>query len=248
MLITLSCKKVIHYTVEGSSSQIVIEGNINDVDSIASVHLSYSNNIDADSFYIPISNAAIKLEDITINKAVTLSETVNGMYQAGQIHGVAGHTYELTVTIGDTTLHGKSNLPSKVPLDSVSVLLGKGYDHANNIALHFQDPPGLKNYYLCLLYVNGEKPKQLFAFNDRLIDGKYQHMQLYNANLNMSDTVKVIFENIDQAVYEYFKEISGLDPINLQPVTPVNPVSNLFGGALGYFSAYTYQSAIVVIK
>jgi hypothetical protein len=53
---------------------------------------------------------------------------------------------------------------------------------------------------------------------------------------------------IDKNVFEYFKQLSGLDPTNGQPTAPTNPVSNISGGALGYFSAHTTQKKKAIVQ
>jgi hypothetical protein len=53
---------------------------------------------------------------------------------------------------------------------------------------------------------------------------------------------------IDNNVFEYFKQLSGLDPTNGQPTAPTNPISNISGGALGYFSAHTTQKKKAIVQ
>jgi hypothetical protein len=54
---------------------------------------------------------------------------------------------------------------------------------------------------------------------------------------------------IDGPVYDYFfslNSIQGNGPGG--GTTPTNPVSNISGGALGYFSAFTVQKVSAVVK
>jgi hypothetical protein len=53
---------------------------------------------------------------------------------------------------------------------------------------------------------------------------------------------------IDKKVFDYLKQLSGLDPTNGQPTTPANPTSNISGGSLGYFSAHTVQRKKTIVK
>jgi len=48
--------------------------------------------------------------------------------------------------------------------------------------------------------------------------------------------------NIDYPVYKYFFSLENSATGENQSATPANPVSNIKGGALGYFSVQTIQS------
>jgi glutaminase len=50
---------------------------------------------------------------------------------------------------------------------------------------------------------------------------------------------------IDRDVHTYFNSLNQLQ--NNQAGTPTNPISNIKGGALGYFSAHSLRSRKVVI-
>jgi len=51
---------------------------------------------------------------------------------------------------------------------------------------------------------------------------------------------------IDKNVYEYWYSLDQSSTGSSQSAAPGNPVSNMQGGALGYFSANTLQSRSVV--
>ena len=69
------------------------------------------------------------------------------------------------------------------------------------------------------------------------------------ANPTTSDIVKVNLMCIDPNIYNYFsvvKSITGKsNPVST--ATPQNPPTNILGGALGYFSAYTLRSQTLII-
>jgi hypothetical protein len=52
---------------------------------------------------------------------------------------------------------------------------------------------------------------------------------------------------IDKGAYDYFYSLDQITSTNGNSATPANPVSNISGGALGYFSAHTVRKATAVI-
>jgi hypothetical protein len=57
--------------------------------------------------------------------------------------------------------------------------------------------------------------------------------------------VNIEMQCIDKNVYDYFFAIASV--IQGQSATPANPVNNISGGALGYFSACTVGRTSVII-
>jgi len=63
-----------------------------------------------------------------------------------------------------------------------------------------------------------------------------------NKKINTGDVVKVDMECVDKNVYEYWYSLDQGSTGSSQSAAPGNPVSNMQGGALGYFSANTLQT------
>jgi hypothetical protein len=88
--------------------------------------------------------------------------------------------------------------------------------------------------------VNGRQVDRTFSFNDRLSDGKYFRLRLFNdSTINPGDQVRVEMHCVDNAVWQYFNTLGQAKGNNSQSITPANPVSNISNNALGYFSAQT---------
>ena len=66
-------------------------------------------------------------------------------------------------------------------------------------------------------------------------------------NIKSGDTVTIEMLGIDEAVYKYWYSLhfNGGDGGNI--ATPANPVTNVSGGALGYFSAQTVDRKTVIV-
>jgi hypothetical protein len=119
-----------------------------------------------------------------------------------------------------------------------------------NAVANFQDPPGLGNYYRFIEYINGRQIPNIFVFEDRLSDGRYIQEALYNdsAYLQKGDTLQLNMYCIDKSDYEYFFSLAQITGnAGFQSASPANPNTNLTGGALGYFSAHTYNEVRLIV-
>jgi hypothetical protein len=68
-------------------------------------------------------------------------------------------------------------------------------------------------------------------------------------DVKKGDVITVEMQCLDKGSYEYFYSLFSIG--NNGPgggATPTNPVSNISGGALGYFSAFTSQKQTIEIK
>jgi hypothetical protein len=64
-----------------------------------------------------------------------------------------------------------------------------------------------------------------------------------------TDTLIVELQSIDKATYDYFTTLESISGnVMEQTASPANPISNFNNGALGYFSAYSFDRKIVIIK
>ena len=55
-------------------------------------------------------------------------------------------------------------------------------------------------------------------------------------------------QNIDPVVYKYWFSLSQNATGETQSASPANPVSNIKGGALGYFSAHTISTKSIIAQ
>jgi Domain of unknown function (DUF4249) len=246
-----SCKKVIDININDAAPQLVIQGNVTNVAGITTVTISKTINYSQDNFFPTVSGAVVTIKDSTAGITAPLTEIAAGTYQTSILQGIPGHTYLLNVFLNGSAYKASSTMATPVTLDSVTFQINSGFGQTQiNPMPNFQDPAGISNYYQFVQTINNKTVKKTFVFDDRLSDGKYVSRQLFNdsAYIQLKDTVQLEMRCLDKNVYEYFKELSGLDPTNGQPTSPANPTSNISGGALGYFSAHTTQKKKAIVK
>jgi hypothetical protein len=103
-----------------------------------------------------------------------------------------------------------------------------------------------------LLYVNDIRAKSIYINTDERNNGNKAERALPyfeggdENRLKAGDVIRVEMQSIERAVYDYFFSLD--QTIEQDAATPANPVSNIAGGALGYFSAHSMQTATLVVE
>uniref|UniRef100_F4C2I6 DUF4249 domain-containing protein n=3 Tax=Sphingobacteriaceae TaxID=84566 RepID=F4C2I6_SPHS2 len=252
VLLSSSCEKEIDIELKGADQRYVIEGVITDQEGGCKVLISKTKDFNDDNSRVTVTGAQVFISEGA--ETHELQETEVGTYTAPTLRGLEGHTYNLRVQIGTEIFTSSSTMPALVKMDSLYIvddlIFGDNYKLPT---IDFQDPANVVNSYRFLLYVNGVKKKQIFVINDELSNGKANSIRLYadvgedednpeNRRIRSGDLVRVEMLGIDQAVYKYFFSLDNSATGENQSATPSNPVSNIQGNALGYFSAHNIQS------
>ena len=249
----ISCKKIIEVSTQSAPPKIVIEGEINDTNQNQTIFISKTIGYDNLGSYPAISGADVTVYDDKGDTYI-FSETAPGKY-ISKIQGVSGRTYNLNVYFDGQIYKATSTMPRPVPIDSIGVITNNFFNKERiNPIIYFTDPKDETNYYHFNLFINGKISKRTYVQNDRLTNGKVNQLQFFyndddNAQLKSGDKVSVEMECTDKAVYNYWYVLAqqaGNGPNS--GATPANPTSNISNGALGYFSANTYQDVTVTIR
>jgi hypothetical protein len=98
--------------------------------------------------------------------------------------------------------------------------------------------------------INGAPLHKIFVFDDGYSAGKYIRQPLADdsADLQQGDYLSLNMYCVDKNTYNYFRVLAQQQntgkfaAVLFTDVAPANPVTNLSGGALGYFSANTVQT------
>ncbi|MGZ4155783.1 MAG: DUF4249 domain-containing protein [Bacteroidia bacterium] len=250
-----SCQKVIQIDLNSKDPQIVIEAEVTD-DTLTpqTVKITKSVNLSESNTFPTVSGASVSISDDAGN-SVILNETSPGVYQNSTLHGYSGRTYYLTIVAEGKTYTSVCTMPAKVPLDSILVTeegtgrFGPG-GGIKNVTPIFQDPIGRGNYYRFKLLNNDTVSKSLFLFDDEVVDGGINNRSLNSNDIKIrtNDTVKIKMMCITKAVHLYFYSMSQNGSGPAASATPADPVTNIEGATLGYFSAHTVQVKQVIIQ
>lgn len=125
------------------------------------------------------------------------------------------------------------------------------------------DPPGFGNYIRYFTKTNGEDflPGLNSAFDDQIVDGKTYNVQIdrgINRNqaidqetyafFRRGDTATIKQCNIDKATFDFWRTMEySYSSIGNPFSSPTKVLSNIKGGALGYFGGYAAQYRTIII-
>ncbi len=248
----ISCRKVIDLDLGDNEPRYVIEGVITNLPGSGKVLLTRSKNFDGDNQFPGVSGALVVIRDNGI--PYTLTETSPGVYENNLINGTPGHLYELTVNIGSEQFSASSTMPQHVPLDTLLIETGP-FGQFKFPTIAYTDPAGINNGYRFIQYLNGVKDPAIFWNDDEFTDGLQEILQLDSGidreddprNIKSGDEVKIELLSIDDAVLKYWYTLrNGGASGQGNTVAPANPITNISGGALGYFSAHSVSSRTVI--
>ena len=251
LLFFSSCEKVIEVKINEAGKKYVIEGNVFNIPSLPQeVKISQTKKFSDDNSFTGISGALVRIRESN-GQTYHLTETSPGVYRTTAFRGIPGRTYRLSVTIDGNTYTATSTMPKAlVNIDSLSLMeIGFGRKTIKTIVPSYSDPAGPGNSYRIIEYANEVQVKKIFVQNDDLSDGLVISRPLINPNgeFKTGDAVRVDLLCIDPNVYKYFYSLDQAATGDNQSATPTNPVSNISGGVLGYFSAQSISGINIVI-
>ncbi len=231
----------------------MIEGFITDVPGDCKVRITQTIDFSDSNYFPPVKGAIVTLQDNN-NAPVILRQSSSGAYQTSDINGIPGHTYTLLVTIEGKQFSAVSTMPLKVNFDSLYVDDFIGFGTTKKFAdVIFNDPPGKGNAYHFVQHKNSLINNSIFVVNDDFSDGRQNNLLLAyfdsdeENDIKMGDTLSVDMQCIDPAIYKYWFSLQNSSTGNSDNASPANPVTNMKGGALGYFSAHTFQTKQIIV-
>ena len=250
MAMFTSCQKVIDIKLNDTSKKFVIEAIVSDQLDSSKVLLTQTKNFNEDNQFPGINGAVVSVTD-NLGTTTNFIQTTAGVYRpAAGFRGIVGRTYNLSLTVAGTTFTATSTMPVKVNLDSAyttdEFLFG---ENRKLVTVDYKEPLGRGNNYRFVQYNNGVKEPTVFVNNDDYTDGKNVADRLfffadddheYN-KIKTGNLVTIEMLCVDAANYLYWFSLDQSATGNNQSASPANPTTNIKGGALGYFSAQTYQ-------
>ncbi len=245
-----SCEKVIDVKVNDAAKKYVIEAEITDQQGGCQVLISQTKSLSDNNDFAGISGAKVTIAD-DAGVVTNLTENSSGIYKSN-LTGTEGRKYILNININGTLFTATSKMPAVVPLDSVYVTdLSFLREDSKWVNVTYRDPVGLGNSYRFVEYINGVKDKGIYIINDDLSDGRLTTNTLFsraNSEITKGDTINVEMHCIDAPLYKYWFSLSQSATGETETAAPSNPVTNITGDALGYFSAHTVRSKSVIVK
>ena len=240
-----ACKKVIHVNLNSTSPRYVVQGEVTDQPGPYLIMITKSINFDQDNVFPTVSGAIVVITDVTTNTVDTLAETAPGNYTTHVITGTSGHVYSMYVNAANNIFRAISTMPSLVTLDSLYTQPSPFRADRPELVPVYTDPVAMGNYYHFVEIKNDTVANTVIVRNDAFINGTVVKQPVGGDNLNPGDSVSLFLECIDSAMYQYYYSLNQTESQN--SATPANPLSNITGGALGYFSAHTSSMKSIIV-
>lgn len=255
LLITLfiislsSCEKEIDVDLHSVPPQISIEGIVKE-DQLATVRISHTLDFNNNNGYPNLSEAIVTISDNQGNSEI-LEQGANGWYTAKTITGRIGNTYTMSVVYEGQEYVATSQMPPRVPLESVTIKKIAAIDNPF-VVLRILNPEGkTKQYYRALLFINGKQDRDLpeFTANTELADTGQPYdwsLGVFSNDADIDpikkgDELTIEFQCLDKGAQKFFHSLVS------SVGTPTNPISNISNGALGYFSACTAERTTIIV-
>jgi len=248
----LSCEHIIDLDIANAPERYVIEGNLTDSPGEALVYLSRTTAFTQPGTFNGISDALVTISGDDITETV-LSEVYPGVYHHPVLKGNFNNTYHLSVSIDGEHFTSSCKMPPLVVLDSVFAGVVTSFDGPGLYShVMFNDPVGMGNYYRIKEFRNNIYTGSITILDDALFDGntviKYLEDGRYDDDMELGDSVSIEFQTINRDIYRYWFSIRSAANEIENNSAPANPISNINGGALGYFSTHTKQVKSFVVQ
>lgn len=252
VLTTYSCEDIIDVDLHTVDPELVIEGTVR-MGTPAEVLITKTKSFSESNEYPPVTDAIVTISDDAGNSEV-LQCNANGRYVATTIIGTERTTYYLSVKYEDVEYTATSYMPPRVEINSLTLWKMPIRDFPDP-QIHFIDPEGEENeYYRFILYINGVKPVQRdrlrdWVFSTEFVDGSAIDQTIFvmyevdrdDDPIQQHDVVTVEMQCLDKGVYKFFETLYNVED------ALANPTTNIKGGALGYFGAYSFTSESIEI-
>jgi hypothetical protein len=247
-----SCKKVIDLELKETDIKYVVEGVITNEPGVCKVYISQSRQFDEDNQFPGVSGALVTIKDNGIE--IPLLETQPGTYETKRVNGRPGHVYQLSVTVNNQIFTASCTMPKPAFLDTLYISEGP-FGQFKFATIRYRDPNEMNNRYRFVQYLNGVKDPAIFLEHDEFTNGYSILTQLDTGvdtkddprNIKSGDVVTIEALSLDANIYKYWYSLdAGGGDGSGSIAAPANPLTNISGGALGYFSAHTIDRKTVI--
>lgn len=249
VLLLSSCEEVIELNLDTAAEKYVIEAILTDQANGARVLISKTKSYSSTNDFVGVGGAVVEIEDQLSNVTRLTESAKPGVYLNATLKGTPTQTYKLRITIAEQVFTATCTMPAVVALQDVYPYELNLFDGPRLFThVRYTDPIGVKNFYRFIEYKNEVYTKSIMATNDEFTDGRTVNQTIFpyefdeESKLKKGDKIKLEFLTIDEPVYKYWFSVDNGAQGGGDSAAPANPVSNIKGGAIGYFSAHTIQS------
>lgn len=242
-----ACTEVLVVDLPTEEDKIVIEGSVTTETKPFFVKLSKAIALGQGSVYPSISNALVIIGDNVGNRD-TLKLISPGVYKTvGVRTGVVGRIYFLSVTVNGVNYFGQDEILPVSKIDSVYAVFKKAgsglfiSDDGFYASFDYSDPTSKKNYYMYRLYKNGNpvlSPSEIAVYDDRFLAGTIKGQRL-EGRYGTGDKIRLELYSLSESGYVFYNGLVNQlqNDGGFFSTPPANAISNMSGGAFGFFRA-----------
>lgn len=250
LTIGLACEKVIDVSINDAEPLIVIEGVLKNFSGKSYIKLSKSGTVYDDSGFEKISNAKVVVTDNLGNSYLYTEDPEElGKYVYPSFTAFENSSYSLKVEVENQTFTAVSTSRTLPSIDSITYTFESFAGNEYYLPYyHSVDNGQEQNQYRLRIWVNSKETEIYYLGDDQFINGQYYAAQFFGTAAELSDTISIEMLEMDEKVFDYFYGLSNeADNSSFAPA-PGNPISNIEGGALGFFGVFMTDTASVIIQ
>jgi hypothetical protein len=242
-----ACEKVIYPDLSNGKTLLVIESRIS-TDSVPwRVKLSLTQDYFSTATPPAANGAVVSITD-DLGNSIALVEDTGGYYKSAAIQQcVVGRRYTLNVSYKGTNYSASESCLFQEPIDSITykfrpkqAFIPAGF----YITEHAKEKEGAGDYYLWEIYKNDTLINDFgyFINDDAFVNGNYIVAE-FPFNFKLYDSIRVDQFAISKQWYNFLITVESESRKSGTPfdTPPANAVSNIKGGALGYFAVLNLE-------
>ncbi len=245
----LSCKERIDIPLQENINKLVIEGEVHDQAGPYFVKISKSTAFNNNLVFLAHNPNYVVISDNEGN-VDTLTKMSDGIYKTNTLVGKVGNTYYLTVN-DNGNLHSAQSVLNPCPTIDSAYFYQFLRPENKNPTVKFKDNSTNQDYYRYFSRINRKPAKNMYVFEDILINGTDWRLSTFRDEIKKGDTVEMFLLGIDKANFNYFEVLvqnqAAVTGGN-EEAAPNNPSTNISGNVLGYFSAHGKKSVTLIAK
>lgn len=250
----MSCTEEITVNLRSGDPEIVIEARLPE-SGFAEVRISETVGFNKPNDFPVVTGAQVIIQNSEGQEEI-LTETSPGIYKSFFIKGIPEEQYGIYIESAGKTYYSEDIMPDPVRILYLRVRnsdfpvgpVGRDFFPTQEVIVGFVDPANEKNYYRFVEYKNDEF-ENFYLETDLYTDGDTIKKFLFDPERSLSagDVLTVEMQVISKQVYDYFRTFPFTGGGTFTG-SPANPLTNIEGANLGFFSAYTVHRKSVVIE
>jgi hypothetical protein len=158
--------------------------------------------------------------------------------------------YSLKIEVDGEVIEGSTFMPGNSKIDTLVALQNQGGIFGTDYTAFafWTDNAQEKNFYRMRAYRNDTVQANIYVTEDNLFNGIATGTPLFSTTYLEGDLAIVELMQISELTYKYWLSLDQISNPQSQPAAPGNPISNMNGGALGYFGGYNMDIDTVIVE